>query len=98
MDHRELPVPVVVNGVASKDFPLIIYWLLYLDISISGCIIMGALLPNQMLFMFCILIMANQLDAITDILRSLNYEGIRNRQRDKWFIRESYHLHVDFLK
>lgn len=98
MDYRELPVPVVINGIASKDFPLIVYWLFYLDLSISGFIIVGAIIPNQLFFIVSILFMANQLEAIADILQLLNYEGVRDRQRDKWVIRESYLLHVDILK
>lgn len=97
MEYRELPVPVVINGTAAKDFPLPIYVFLYVDFSFNGIIIVFSSISTQIYIAICILFLGNQFEIIVEIIKKLNYDGVREKKRDQRIISDCYMLHLEVI-
>lgn len=94
----ELPTPSVLNGVMDTEWPMGFYCLVYLHYSINAYIVLVYVLADEFFFIANVIILSNRFALITDILRLLDYEGERDRAKDKRIIKDSYLLHLELLE
>lgn len=95
---RELPTPSVYKGVRDYDWPIGIYIFMYIYYGAGALIVLFYGLAEESFFIFNVLIFSCRFDTIGEIMALLNYEGERDRVKDKRIIKDCYILHLEVIE
>lgn len=98
LGYRELPTPIVLNGVPSRDWPSFWYWLLYIDFCYNGFIILFNCIADESFFIMNIVILGKRFATAGEMLQLLNYSGPRDRKKDREVLVDSCKIHAEVLE
>lgn len=90
-----MPLPTVLNGVPDHEWPKKMFYAVYLLFVLSAYLCLIYIVGDDLFFILNIFMFRGRYAMITDILSLLNYEGDRDRKKDKRILKDSYSMQLE---
>lgn len=80
------------------DWPRKYFVFFYMDFSLNGFLLCFSVMAEEAFFMFNVVVLSTRFGTITEILKLLNYGGVRDRQKDKRILTDCYLMHLEVIE
>lgn len=94
----DLPTPVYLNGVPDRDLPWHIFYCFYGFYLLNSIIVVCLIVSIESFYVLCTIMLGHRFGFIADILGLLNYEGVRDRAKDKRIITDAHLMHLEVFE
>lgn len=90
--------PVVWNGTPADQLPWDIYLLFAVLFTYNCFNIYHSSFTNEGFFAICVSVLGHRFSLIGDILKLLNYDGERDRVKDRRILKDAHLMHLEVLQ
>lgn len=94
--NRETPTQVNING--NDYWPIRIFLMIYLGQFIHGVCVGFGITAYDDVFIQCIMVMSYRFKTLGELLKLLNYDGLRDEKRDRKILVDVYKMHLSALE
>lgn len=98
MGDGRLPTQLYWNGLRDDHLPTHMFYFFYISFGLNSISVVCYIVSIEGFFLLSMFVIGNRFAFIGDILRLLNYQGVRNRKRDRNIIQAACYIHLEVFE
>lgn len=94
----DLTTPLYWKGVPDNELPRNVFYFFYIIFTSNAVIVCSFVFSVECFYVLCIAVIGHRFAFILEVLQLINYDGERDRKKDKKIIRDAYLMHLEVFE